>query len=255
MKYILPILFSSFFALMSFTYLNDTGNHLSNNLNSFAVIQLFTSQGCSSCPSADSLLGKIKEDYKSENIVVLSYHVDYWDRLGWKDPFSNKEYTLLQEVYGFVFNSRSNYTPQAVVNGKVQFVGSDELKMKKTLNHFLEVSSKNTIAISKIDIVNDEISFKYEIDGAIKNKDLKIALVIDKRETPIKRGENEGKVLINRNIVINEISIPVLKAIGLKTISIPKIVNKTDSLRVICYLQNGDYSITGATQSELIKLH
>ena len=60
------------------------------------MIQLFTSQGCSSCPPADRLVETIKEEYKDQNVFVMSYHVDYWDRLGWKDPFSKREYTELQ---------------------------------------------------------------------------------------------------------------------------------------------------------------
>lgn len=254
MKYILPILFLSFFTLFSFTYKNNTRNKYDHKVNSFAVVQLFTSQGCSSCPSADNLLGKIKEDYKNENIAVLSYHVDYWNRLGWKDPFSKKEFTLMQQVYGFVFNNRNNYTPQAVVNGKIHFVGSDENKMKNALNQFLLIPSKNKISISEVVVNKNQINFRYQIDGVYSSKELKVALVIDKRETSINRGENQGKVLINRNIVVNETSIRLKKAEGLKAISIPKLVENTDSVRIICYLQDKDYSISGAIQSNLINL-
>ncbi|MEO7394634.1 MAG: DUF1223 domain-containing protein, partial [Chitinophagaceae bacterium] len=83
------------------------GNH------HMAVLELFTSQGCSSCPSADRLLETFN---RKENVIALSFHVDYWNRLGWRDPYSSKEYTQRQYEYASALNS-SVYTPQLIVNG------------------------------------------------------------------------------------------------------------------------------------------
>ncbi len=132
-----------------------------SNANPFAVVQLFTSQGCSSCPPADRLLDKVKEDY--DNVAVLSYHVDYWNRLGWKDPFSKKEYTELQYAYGNKFGGGNVYTPQAVINGKLHFVGSNEAKMKGNLSKFLKDSAENTVAISDISKSGNTISFNLSL--------------------------------------------------------------------------------------------
>ena len=89
------------------------------------VVELFTSEGCSSCPPADKLLTSAQSNFGNE-IIVLSYHVDYWDRLGWKDPFSKAIFSERQRMYSQKLNLSSVYTPQAIVNGQVQFVGSDK---------------------------------------------------------------------------------------------------------------------------------
>ena len=91
-----------------------------------AVIELFTSQGCSSCPSADRNLARIVESAERDGrpVYALSFHVDYWNSLGWRDPFSAEEFTQRQREYARKFQARSVYTPQMVVNGQVHFVGS-----------------------------------------------------------------------------------------------------------------------------------
>ena len=100
-----------------------------------AVLELFTSQGCSSCPSADKLLTEtLAEATKTNrNIIGLSFHVDYWDRLGWKDPFSNHAFTKRQYPYGERFGLNGVYTPQEVVNGQQEFVGSNRVKQSSAL--------------------------------------------------------------------------------------------------------------------------
>src|SRR5947209_3544323 len=87
----------------------------------FAVVELFTSEGCSSCPAADETLAKVAREYP-ENVYVLGFHVDYWDRLGWKDVYSSADYTNRQREYAQQFNLNSIYTPEVVVNGRVEFV-------------------------------------------------------------------------------------------------------------------------------------
>src|ERR1700743_69163 len=87
-----------------------------------AVIELFTSEGCSSCPPADELVAKIQKENKDKPVYILAYHVDYWDRLGWKDSFSNADFTKRQNSYAKVLRLQSVYTPQIIVNGKTEFV-------------------------------------------------------------------------------------------------------------------------------------
>lgn len=215
----------------------------------FALVQLFTSQGCSSCPPADRLLDEVKENY--DNVAVLSYHVDYWNRLGWKDPFSKKEYTDLQYAYGQKFGDGRVYTPQAVINGSLHFVGSNEAKMKGNLSKFLKNSAENTIAISEISKSEKSVSFKYKLTGKRSSKKLKVALVIDSRETPVRRGENGGKKLLNTNIVVQEIAIPASETLGSLEINIPDIVKETDELSLIGFVQQDDLVITGATKEKV----
>ena len=93
--------------------------------NSFVVIELFTSEGCSSCPPADKVLSEVIADARKNNkpIYAMSFHVDYWNRLGWKDPYSDFLFTNRQNNYSDVLGEREVYTPQVFVNGKIYFVG------------------------------------------------------------------------------------------------------------------------------------
>jgi len=219
---------------------------VSDTSEPFALVQLFTSQGCSSCPSADILLDKVRNKFDSKEVAVLSYHVDYWNRLGWKDPFSASEYTTLQNAYASKFKSRNVYTPQAVINGSIHFVGSNEDKMNGYLSKYLKNEAENSVVISKVIKKSNSINFSYDVIGNTESKKLKVALVIGQRITPIKRGENGGKSLKNSNIVVEEIVI--LNSNGTKTITIPSIVNTDDELKLIAYIQNDNLEVTGGIQ-------
>src|SRR3954452_12119017 len=93
---------SLFFVLASFASVNCSDKMKDTTLNGFAVVELFTSEGCSSCPPADAAVAKLLNDYK-ENVYVLGFHVDYWNYLGWKDNFSNAAYSARQQQYGHTF--------------------------------------------------------------------------------------------------------------------------------------------------------
>ena len=92
----------------------------------FVVVELFTSEGCSSCPPADELLTKIakQSEAANQNVIPLAFHVDYWNSGGWKDPFSKFQFTTRQENYSRILAEKEVYTPQAVINGKFSFTGS-----------------------------------------------------------------------------------------------------------------------------------
>jgi len=106
----------------------------------FVIVELFTSEGCSSCPPADKVLSELKaeaEKYK-QPVLFLEYHVDYWNRLGWKDPFSKNQFTLRQENYSRVLPGKELYTPQLVVNGEAELTGSDQKAAKAAIQKALE---------------------------------------------------------------------------------------------------------------------
>jgi len=100
-----------------------------------AVIELFTSQGCSSCPPADKLLTETVNRAKAgqQSVYALSFHVDYWNRLGWSDPYSDARYSARQRQYARQLNTATIYTPQAVINGRQEFVGSNRTRLNTLL--------------------------------------------------------------------------------------------------------------------------
>src|SRR6185437_4360336 len=97
------------------------------------VVELFTSEGCSSCPPADALLARLPRAFPDIEVIPLSEHVDYWDHLGWRDRFSSPLYSARQQDYGRAFQLQDVFTPQMVVNGEAQFVGSDRARAEQEI--------------------------------------------------------------------------------------------------------------------------
>ena len=126
--------------------IQDPPNKISGK--GFAVVELFTSEGCSSCPPADDLLAKIQHDYKDSLVYVLAWHVDYWDHLGWRDRFSDHLFTNRQRWYADLLHVRSIYTPQVVVNGTTEYVGSKREPILKAINDGLDQSSTTTLVLN-----------------------------------------------------------------------------------------------------------
>lgn len=127
-------------------------------------IQLFTSQGCSSCPPADRLLKEISDKYADKNVHVLSYHVDYWNRLGWKDTFSQKVFSDKQYAYAKTFKLNTVYTSQAIVNGAREFVGSNRAIMETAIKEFNN-STQNASSTIRAERVDDSLRITYTISG------------------------------------------------------------------------------------------
>ena len=164
----------------------------------FALVELFTSEGCSSCPPADEVVGRL-EGWK-KHVYVLSFHVDYWNYLGWKDIFSNADYTERQKEYGSIFQLSSIYTPQIIVNGKSELVGSEETRLRNKIDESL--NEKPAAAISMI-IQKEEgskIGISCKTDGE-KHLQLYVALVQNMATSHVQRGENRGKTLTHYHIV------------------------------------------------------
>ncbi len=212
------------------------------------LVQLFTSQGCSSCPPADVLLEEVKSRY--DDVYVLSYHVDYWNRLGWADPFSKAEYTDLQYEYARKFRYGSVYTPQAVIDGKDHFVGSNKAKMTQQLGKFLSKGDENRIEVSGIVKKESSLSFEYVIEGETEGKTLKAALVLDEETTYVSRGENRKRTLTNSNIVIREKEVTLSgSGKGKLTLDFPESDENSREYEVVVFLQDSNLNILAATSS------
>lgn len=168
------------------------------------IVELFTSQGCSSCPSADKLVSKLSAESKINNspLIVLSFHVDYWNRLGWVDPYSRSQFTSRQRAYTNSFDLSSTYTPQAVVNGQEEFVGSNENKMRNAIRSKMSSTYKSKISSAKaIKSPDGKIKISYSIDQTLSQEKVLVALVYNKVQTKIGKGENSGVLLEETNVV------------------------------------------------------
>ena len=221
--------------------------------NSFVVLELFTSQGCSSCPAADALLEKVKNQ-DGKNVFALSYHVDYWNYIGWEDPFSKPEHAFKQRKYNNKFQNRSNYTPQLVVNGKEHFVGSNAQKLKRAIAEYGSLGIKNKIVLKEAIRDGDGISFSFNLIGIQDdNPGVRALLVLNKRVTKIKRGENRNRTLSNSNIVVAEKFIDFEEVSAAQRLKIPDIVRQDEEFRLILVLENQELDILGATGSDWFK--
>jgi hypothetical protein len=167
------------------------------------VIELFTSQGCSSCPPADSILGKLAAD---PNIVALSFAVDYWDYLGWKDDFAHPEFTKRQRAYARARGDRSVFTPQMVINGREAVIGSHEDDVKTSLARMTDNATAPSVPIL-VKRAGDHIVVSVQglsADGreaAPHHAALWIANYIKPQTVTIARGENVDKKVTYYNIV------------------------------------------------------
>jgi hypothetical protein len=157
------------------------------------LVELFTSEGCSSCPPADRLLARLAADQPVSGalVVALSLHVDYWNRLGWEDPFSSARFTERQAAYATHFGSAGRvYTPQMVVDGRTELVGSDERAARRAI----EETIREPKAFIRV-IPDGADAVRVTVAGAPAGADVILAVVEDGLASDVTRGENAGKRL------------------------------------------------------------
>lgn len=159
------------------------------------LLELFTSQGCSSCPPADHLLGELGQ---RPNVIPLAFHVDYWNHLGWKDPFSSARWSDRQRSYAGWLEEETIYTPQLVVDGRAHVVGSDRAAVDRELetSHSGDRASESPTIHVRTRHRPDRIDVEVSFGGAVPSRArLRIALYERHLEIPISRGENSGRTL------------------------------------------------------------
>ncbi len=158
------------------------------------VVELFTSEGCSSCPPADALLAELAG---RPDVLALSFHVDYWDRLGWKDPYSSREATERQKRYATLLALATVYTPQIVVDGRWQAVGSDRADVERALDRARRDRHEVPVTLA-LDHGQAQVKLGPGGDGAA----VILLIGFDRRHvTAVKRGENSGRTLAHVDVV------------------------------------------------------
>jgi len=179
-------------------------------------VELFTSEGCSSCPPADRFLETLdRQPVAGAEMIVLSEHVDYWNHIGWKDPYSNHLYSERQSTYGKRFGLDSVYTPQMVVDGSSEFVGSNPsladkafakaLGVPKISVHVFLISADPSGVLVHLDTGALEPSF-----GA-REAEVQIAVALSRAESQVSSGENAGHRLTHVSVVRSLTKVGILK--------------------------------------------
>jgi hypothetical protein len=157
-----------------------------------AVVELYTSQGCSSCPPADALLGELS---RIPNILALAFHVDYWDDIGWRDHFALPMASERQRRYVETLRLSSAFTPQAIVDGRSSFVGSDKPRILAAM-----AESLNTIPIIVV-VSRGELTVTLPERPDQQRCDVNLIAYLPQADTTVGRGENSGRTLREFNIV------------------------------------------------------
>jgi hypothetical protein len=171
--------------------------------NGFAVVELFTSEGCSSCPPADALIAQVQQEDKDLPVYILAFHVDYWDRLGWKDAFSAAAYSDRQRRYAAWLNLSSIYTPEVVVNGRQEFVGSESGALHAAIQSGLEEQGNVQLALTGLKFDGGRLDWQCRAEGLDSRSHVGVVVALVERSavTAVKAGENSGRTLSHVQIV------------------------------------------------------
>jgi len=209
-----------------------------------AIIELFTSQGCSSCPAADRLLSELSAD---SSLITLSLPIDYWDYLGWKDTLAIPGHTARQRAYSHVRGDREIYTPQVVVNGIVQAIGSNQSEIEKAV----ALSHQNASPLSMpLDVtVDDErvtVKLPQREDGETMAGEVWLCPLSQSVSVGIGRGENRGRTITYTNVVRRWVKLGSWTGKS-ETLTVPIDAIKSDGIDAIAViLQSGSAEKPGA---------
>ncbi len=224
-----------------------------NTARPFAVVELFTSEGCSSCPPADAFLAKLvaKTRQRKESIYPLAFHVDYWDSLGWKDHLSDAADSQRQYQYVQALGLDSPYTPQMIVNGKEEFLGSNEARARRSIAAALDRPPTLTLQLTAGAISAGVLPADFTVSGS-SSAILRLAVVERNIESQVSRGENSGRKLKHENVVRVFQSVPIGPTRkGHASIPLPESL-VTSHASLIAYAQDPDsLEILGAAAVDL----
>lgn len=224
------------------------------------LVELFTSEGCSSCPPADALLQQLDtQPIPGVQLIVLSEHVDYWNHIGWKDPYSSPFFSQRQNTYAQRTGSGSVYTPQMIVDGTTGFVGSDSREAQKVIEKSRD-EEKLPVTLSNPTLSNGTVRAKIDIAQLsdslhVRSADVYVAVALNHAESQVLHGENEGRRLQHVAVVKSVIKIgSVNKTQSFSQEASVKIEGNPDpaNVRLIVFAQNpGTGRVLGAALNQL----
>jgi hypothetical protein len=216
-----------------------------------AVVELFTSEGCSSCPPADALLGRLAS---RPGVIALSFHVDYWDDLGWPDRFASSGNTARQHAYALSLGARGLYTPQLVVGGVDAFVGSDADHADASIGKALASAPRVRLTL-RVHTAPAEARVDYQAEGAPPGALIDVAVVERSVTSEVHAGENAGRTLRHANVVRSFASSPLVSPSGTVTLPLTPALDRAGA-SVIGYVQlppgaGEGMPVLGATSARL----
>lgn len=231
------VLFSFIFA--SYAFADDV-----------VVVELFTSQGCEKCPPANMLMEDLSRD---KTVVSLSWHVDYWDFMGWQDTMANPEFTERQKAYNEALGRKGVYTPQAIINGRRQVAGSNKMDLYEII-HDSKASDEMPVTVTfegNLSSLEIKMNGPETAEGAV----IKIIWLKSLQRIKISDGKNAGKTITYVNVVKNVKNIGVFQG---EDLTIPLDLNDSDwngADRIVVLLQMGETGpILGAAKIDLDSL-
>lgn len=223
------------------------------------IVELFTSEGCSSCPPADNLLARMErtQPVPGAHVIALEEHVDYWNQLGWIDPFSAPQYRARQNDYALKFHVDSVYTPQLVVNGQAAFVGDDANRAYQEIGNAAQAQS-TTVDLKAQGNTHDpelvDLSVRLSNPKSAKLQDSNVYLAVTESEltSNVSRGENSGRLLRHSSVVRSFGVIARLDAHGantgqiVSTLRLPREWRRENVHAVVFVQERESFRITGA---------
>jgi hypothetical protein len=217
------------------------------------LAELFTSEGCSSCPPADALLRKLDQlqPVAKAHIIVLSEHVDYWNSLGWKDPFSSAQFTERQEMYAHAFVA-DKYTPQLVIDGRWQVLGSDEKEVESAIARAV-AKPKSAVRIVSATRDGKEAIVAVAADAlASGKKDVWVAIADDRDQTDVRKGENAGRTIAHVSVVRSLVKAGTVtkSAVFEKTVRVP-LTAPEGEMRVVVFVADFGGPVVGLATDRL----
>lgn len=206
--------------------------------SSFAVIELFVSEGCGASPAAEKNLYELLAEFSKQNkpVTLLTFHVDYWNKYGWQDPFSSLAFTRRQNNYASTLKQKEVFTPQVFINGQLAFAGSEIKKIKSETERMLKRTTKDTLLINADSTVRDTLWISCSASQAGPNLTLAVFLVLPEASSNVLKGDNEGKTLAHKNIVRKMDFFPVPEKKWTAGIPLRQFKNKK-GMYLVAYLQ------------------